>query len=73
MNIERLGAVRTKRFYHRRADRDIGDEMAIHDIDMDPVAASEVDSLHLFAQPRKIGGENGRGDTNIVGHGASLN
>ena len=62
MDVERLGAVRAKRLHHRRADRQVGDEMPVHHVDVDPVGAGGVDRAHLLAEAGKIGGQDRRGN-----------
>ena len=47
--------------------------MAIHHIDMDPVGAGGVDRADLLAQPREIGGEDGRRDADRLLHGIDPN
>lgn len=48
---------------HQGADGDVGHEAAVHDVDVDPVAAGLVNGLHLEAQGRGGGsGEAGRGE-----------
>jgi hypothetical protein len=42
--------------------------MSIHHIDMDPVASSRVNRADFFAQPRKIGGQDGGRNADGVGH-----
>ena len=49
-------------FTTRRADRQIGDEMAVHDVDVDPVGAGRVDRADFLAELREIGGQDRRGD-----------
>ncbi len=68
MHVERLSGVRAQRLHHRGADRDVGDEMPVHHVDMDPVGARRVDRAHLLAQPREVGGQDRRGDANGLYH-----
>ena len=56
VNVERLWRVRAKRFHDPWPDGEIGDEMAVHDVDMDPVAACVVDRAHFLAKFREVGG-----------------
>ena len=49
MHVERLGGVRAQRLHHRRADGDVGHEMPVHHIDVDPVGAGGVDGPSFFA------------------------
>jgi hypothetical protein len=54
MNIERDPGYFTKRLDDRDADRDIGDEMAVHNIDMYIVGAGFHNFPHLVTQTAKI-------------------
>ena len=60
VDIERLGGVRAQRFDHAGPDRQVGHEMPVHHIDMDPVGPGGIDRAHLFAQSGKIGGQDRR-------------
>ena len=60
--------MRPQRLHDVRADGDVGHEMAVHHVDMDPVGAGVIDRAHLFAQPGKIGGQNGWGDKERPDH-----
>ena len=62
MDVERLGGVRAERLHHRRADREVGHEMAVHHVDVDPVGAGLVDRAHFLAEPGEVGGEDRGGD-----------
>src|ERR1700682_5662434 len=42
-------------FNHQRSEREIGDEMAVHHVHLDPVRASGFGLLHLFGQSAHIG------------------
>ncbi len=55
MHVERLVGMRPERLHHVRADGDIGHEMPVHDIDMDPVGAGRVDRAHLLAELGEVG------------------
>ncbi len=72
MDVERLGGVRAKRLHHRRADRQVGHEMAVHHVDMDPVGARRVDGADLLAEPGEIGREDGGGDADRLLHPRTL-
>ena len=72
MDVERLGAVRPQRLHHGRADGEVGHEMAVHHIDMDPVGAGFVDGAHLLAEPGEIGREDGGGDADGLLHARTL-
>jgi hypothetical protein len=63
VHVERLLRVRPYRLHHVGSNRDVGNEMPVHHIDMDPVRARGIDRAHLLAQPSKVAGENrGRND-----------
>src|SRR5262249_15002467 len=49
--------------------RDVGDEMAVHDVDVDHVATDGLDRLDLLAKPRKIGREDRGRDADGGRHG----
>ncbi len=68
MHVERLFGVRPDRFDDIRPERNVGHEMTVHDVDMDPVGARGIDRAHLLAQFREIGGEDRRGDDERPGH-----
>jgi hypothetical protein len=55
MHVERLGGERADRRDDPRAERDVGDEMPVHHVEMDPVGAGLVDGAHLVAEPGEIG------------------
>ena len=54
MDVEGLGAVRTQRLHHARPDGDVGDEVPVHHVDMNPVGAGGVDRAHLLAESGKV-------------------
>ena len=47
MAVEDLVGGRADGLDNERSNCDIGDEPAIHDVDVDPIAASSIDSLDL--------------------------
>ncbi len=49
-----------QRFYNRRPDRKIGNEVAVHDIDMDDTRPALACGAYLLAQSSKISRKNGR-------------
>src|SRR5579884_1133439 len=57
------------RLHDRRSDGEIGHEMAVHDIDVNDGCAALLHSGDLFAQTRKIGGQDRWKDFN---HSAGL-
>ena len=62
MDVEGLLAVRAQGLDHRRADGQVGHEMPVHHIDVDPVGTGFVDGTNLFAQLGKVSREDGRGN-----------
>ena len=46
----------------RRAEADVGDEMAIHDIEMQPVGARLLDGADLLGKAGEVGGQEARAD-----------
>jgi hypothetical protein len=50
-------------FHDRRANRDVGHETAVHDIDVNPVGACLVDRLDFSLKTAKISGKDGGGDS----------
>ena len=62
----------SQRLHHQRADGDVGDEVAVHHVDVDPVAAGGVDRPHLVAELGEVGGEDGWRDDNVFAHVRSL-
>ena len=52
----------------RRTHRQIGDKMAVHDVDVDHGGAAAFDSMDFVGQPGKIGRKNGRNNQSHVGN-----
>jgi hypothetical protein len=53
---------------HARAERNIVDEMTVHDVAMDPIGSRLFHPANLIGQSGKIGGEN-RGSNYYSRHG----
>ena len=53
------------RFHNRRADRQVRDEVAIHDVDVQHGCASALHARDFFAKAREVGRKDGGKD---VGH-----
>ena len=53
--IERLVAVRAQRRHQRRAEGDVGDEMAVHHVEVDPVRPRRRDVAHFLAENGEVG------------------
>ncbi len=63
MHVERLLGVGPDRFDDVGADRNVRHEVAVHDVDMNPVGAGCVHRADFLAELGKIGGEDrGRDD-----------
>ena len=56
MNVQGKLRDLAHRLDHKRPDRDIGHEPAVHDIDVDPVRTGVFDRLDLVTQPAEIRG-----------------
>ena len=50
--------MRPQRLDDLRPERDVGHEVAVHDVDVDAVGAGRVDRAHLLAEPGEVGGED---------------
>ena len=51
MAVERLVGPAADRLDHRRPERDVGDEMPVHHVEVDPVGAGRRHPLDLLAEP----------------------
>jgi len=57
--VERQGGGLAEALDDRGAEGNVGDEMAIHDVDMDDGAATELSRGNLVGQVGEVGGEDG--------------
>lgn len=62
VNIHGLVSDASDGVQNERPNGDVGDESAIHDINVDPIAASFVDLADLLAETREISAEDTGGD-----------
>ena len=62
VHVERQARVRAQRLQHQRAEAEVGDEMAVHDVQVQPVGAGGLDRLDLVAQAGEVGGQQAGGD-----------
>ena len=62
VHVERLLGNRPDRLHHVGADGDIGHEVPVHHVDMDPVGAGGFDCADFIAQFGEIGRQNRRRD-----------
>ena len=69
MHVERQGRMRPDRLYDVWPQGDVGHEMPVHHIHMNPVGARRLQRADFFAQPRKVAGEDRRTDQRSNGHG----
>ena len=61
MHVDRrLHAVLAERLAHQRADREIRHVMVVHDVEVNQIGAGREHRIHLFAEPREVGGQNRR-------------
>ena len=69
MHVEGQRAVGSERRDDARADGQVGHEMPVHHIDMQPVRTGVRDRPHLLAKARKVSRQNGRRDPELLLHG----
>jgi hypothetical protein len=62
VTVEGAGSERAQRLDDERADGDVGDEAAVHDVDVDPVGAGAVEGADLGAEAGEVGAEDRGGD-----------
>ncbi len=73
MYIERQFRILSDKIDNCRAEGNIIDEMPVHDVAVDPVGTGFLDVPDFISQSRKIGGENGRRDDDLVQRHAAEN
>ncbi len=74
MDVDCLCRCGANRFDNQRANRDVGHETAVHDVDVNPVGAGPVDRLDFSLKTAKISGKDRWGDSEGLGrfgHGSS--
>jgi len=62
MRVENLFAVRAHRLDDVGAEGNVGNEMPVHHVEVNPVGAGRIDGADLFAQFGKIRRQNRRRD-----------
>src|SRR5690606_32667406 len=72
VDVEDLLRMRPDRFDQLGTERDVRYEMAVHHVDMHPIAACRVDGAHLLAEPREVGRKDRRGDEDVLHAGGRL-
>jgi hypothetical protein len=68
VHVEGLFGMRAQCRHHVGTDGDVGEEMAVHHVDMHPVGAGRLDRAHFVAELGEIGGEERRGDDQRARH-----
>jgi hypothetical protein len=66
----RLDAMLAQRLAHQRANRQVGDIMVVHYVEVHDIGARGEHVIDFFAESREIGGQNRRGNL-VIGHGIS--
>ena len=72
MDVEGERTVRPQRPDHLGTERKVGDEMPVHDVDVDAVGAGLGDRPHLLAELRVVRRQDRGGDANPARHVAVL-
>ena len=68
MRVEGAGGVWAQRLHDSRTKGDVGHEMAVHHIEMNPIGAGRDDIAHFLAEPGEIRRENRGGYDNVGIH-----
>ena len=66
VNFQRDRAKRLEPSHDHRPERDIRDEVPVHDVDVNPVRPGGDDLRHLVGQVRQVGREDRRGQLDLV-------
>ena len=66
MHVERDARDLGQRFDDQRADRQVGDEVPVHHVDVVPVGAGVLGATQLVTEPREVRGEKRRSDDRLV-------
>ena len=72
VDVERGPRAGAERRDHVGAEGDVGDEMAVHHVDLHPVGAGGLDRGHLLAEAGEVGREDGRDDRRLPREGGRL-
>ena len=70
MGVEGESGMAAQGRHHPWADGQVGDEMAVHDVDVDGVGAGGLQRPHLFAEAREVRCQNRRRDAHRPLHGS---
>ena len=66
MSVEALVAAGPDGAHQIRTEGEVGDEVSVHDVEVDPIGAGGVDGTDLLAETCKVGREDRRGDQDAV-------
>ena len=67
VQVEVLRGRLADRRYDPRSEGDVGNEAAVHDIDVQPIRTRLIDGAHLLAEASEICGQYRRSDENLLG------
>ena len=67
MHVERQAGVRPQAFQDRRSEADVGHEVPVHHIEMQPIRARRLDCPHFVAETGEIGGKQAWSDRDSAG------
>jgi hypothetical protein len=62
VRLKRQARDSAKRLYNRRSDGDVGDEMSVHHIHMNPIGSRPLGFCNLLTQASKVGRKNRRSE-----------
>jgi hypothetical protein len=58
MDVERQRGRLAHELDHRWAEGEVGHEVAVHHVDVDPIGAGVADRAHLLGEPAEVGAED---------------
>ena len=68
MNVQRQIGRPAARFHEERTHRQIGDEMSVHDVDVDPIGACLLNGVNCVAEFQEVCSEDRRRENVCIGH-----
>ena len=71
MDVDRHRGVRLDRLADERADREIGNVMVVHHVEVQEIGARGDHRAHFVAEAREVRGQERRRDQ-VVGHGSII-
>jgi hypothetical protein len=66
--LQRQARDSPERLHNRSSESDVGNEMSVHYIDVNPIGSRLLGFGHLLTQARKVGGENRRSELDNTVH-----